>query len=253
MLVLSREAGDGISFPELDMAVKVLKVQGARVQLGFSGPTEIRVLREELVSRGEAQLEQSSAEAKHALRNRLNVATLALAICERHLERGDLRSAELALKRVSSVSKDTPTTSTSENAKQIRNNKVSAKSMRVLLIEDNANEASLLAAILELHGVTVEMVRNGRDAIASLQHDLPDAILMDMNLPGWDGPTILQEIRKDTRLQNLPVYAVSGASQVDLGIKIDESEGVNDWFQKPVKPSELLDRLQRTPSPTVAC
>ncbi len=253
MLVLSRETGDGISFPELDMALKVLKVQGARVHLGFSGPTEIRVLREELVSRGQSQIEAADEKSRHALRNRLNAVSLALAISERHLERGDLRSAELALKRVAAVSKDIPTISTSEDVNENRTETVRTKSMRVLLIEDNANEAHLLAAILELHGVTVELVRDGRDAIASLQHEVPDAILMDMNLPGWDGPTILQEIRKDVRLHNLPIYAVSGASQVDLGIKIDGNEGVNDWFQKPVKPSELLDRLQRAPSASMAC
>lgn len=247
MLVLSRTEGDGISFPELDLAIQVLKVQGSRVQIGVSAAEEIRVLRSELLKRAASRIEPVNAEARHALRNRLNAISLAMSISQKHLERGDVKSAELALSRIAgsldgTLDKSVGTSGPSSPS----DTRTSAPQTKIhaLLVEDNLNEGTLLAEILRLHNIDVQVVQDGIEALLIMGRTRPDVVLLDMNMPNFDGKKTLEQIRKSALLRSIPVYAVSGADKADMGIEIGESEGVNDWFQKPVQPSKLLQALR---------
>lgn len=247
MLVLSRTEGDGISFPELDLAIQVLKVQGSRVQIGVSAAEEIRVLRSELLSRAASSIEPVDAEARHELRNRLNAISLAMSISQKHLERGDVKNAELALSRVAKNLENSlektdgaPTRSGMTYTSPVN----SQVKIQALLVEDNLNEGTLLAEILRLHNIDVQVVQDGIEALLIMGIKRPDVVLLDMNMPNFDGKRTLEQIRKNALLKSIPVYAVTGSDRADMGIAIGESEGVNDWFQKPVQPSKLLQALR---------
>lgn len=246
MLVLSRTEGDGISFPELDLAIQVIKVQGSRVQIGISAAEEIRVLRSELLGRAASRIEPMNAEARHALRNKLNAISLAMSISQRHLERGDIKSAELALSRVAksmgSTLEATDGNVGPSTPLAARTSKPQAK-IHALLVEDNLNEGTLLAEILRLHNIDVQVVQDGIEALLIMGVKRPDVVLLDMNMPNFDGKQTLEQIRKNAQLRSIPVYAVTGADKAEMGIEIGESEGVDDWFQKPVQPSKLLQAL----------
>ena len=248
MLVLSRSEGDGISFPELDMAIEVLKVQGTRVQIGVRAAEEIRVLRSELLGRVTKKIEPSNADARHLLRNRLNAVSLAMSISQKHLERGDIKNAELALRRVSCKFCDnTEQGVESGNEAVCSSTEPSAselKPLNVLLVEDNINEGSLLAEILSLNNVKVRIVRDGKEALLALKQSMPDVVLLDMHMPDCDGKATLEQIRKDRRLRSLPVYAVTGADQAEMGIKVCQEQGVHEWFQKPVQSQALMHALK---------
>ncbi|MCU0718954.1 MAG: response regulator [Pirellula sp.] len=247
MLVLSRTEGDGISFPELDLAIQVLKVQGSRVQIGVSAAEEIRVLRSELLGRAASRIEPVNAEARHALRNRLNAISLAMSISQKHLERGDVKSAELALSRVAkgfgSTLDETDGTLRSSSPTDTSNSDPQTK-IHALLVEDNLNEGTLLAEILRLHNIDVQVVQDGIEALLIMGIKKPDVVLLDMNMPNFDGKKTLEQIRKNAQLKSIPVYAVTGADKADMGISVGESEGVDEWFQKPVQPSKLLQALR---------
>jgi carbon storage regulator CsrA len=245
MLVLSRTEGDGISFPELDLAIQVLKVQGTRVQIGVKASEAIRVLRSELMGRAAKKLESENEHARHNLRNRLNEVSLAMSISQKHLERGDLRKAELALEQIAAkvheLSEDTPI-----SARVGKTAPVSPK-VKVLLVEDNANESSLLGELLKLNGFDVHIAKDGDEAIRSMESRIPDVVLLDMNLPGRDGPSTMQCIRRNPRLINLKIYAVTGSDQQKMGVHIDPNVGVDQWFQKPFQPQSLLRAIRRIP------
>lgn len=247
MLVLSRTEGDGISFPELDLAIQILKVQGSRVQIGVSAAEEIRVLRSELMGRAASRIEPANAEARHALRNRLNAINLAMAISQKHLERGDVKNAELALSKVAKCLESPPEDSiktAGSSCPKANNNSDSPKKIQALLVEDNLNEGTLLAEVLRLHDIETQVVHDGIEALLIMGVKMPDVVLLDMNMPNFDGKKTLEQIRKNTQLKSIPVYAVSGADRAEIGVSIGESEGVNDWFQKPVQPSRLLQALK---------
>jgi carbon storage regulator len=116
MLVLSRHAGDGISFPDLDLAVEIVKIQGSRVQVGVKAPKDIQILRSELVGRSDAIRSESirvpvtphlspEIQLAHAdepstlVAQRLQAARRALGFAEKHLQHGDLARAEWAMQR----------------------------------------------------------------------------------------------------------------------------------------------------------
>lgn len=251
MLVLSRTEGDGISFPELDLAIQVLKVQGTRVQIGVKAAEAIRVLRSELLGRAAKKLEPENAHARHELRNRLNAVSLAMSISQKHLERGDLRRAELALEQVSakmqSLSEANPKTSKAKGAALANAN------VKVLLVEDNANESSLLGELLQLNGFDVHFATDGDEAMRSMETRIPDVVLLDMNMPGRDGPSTMHCIRNNPRLRDLKIYAVTGSDQEAMGVRTDPNDGVNQWFQKPLQPQSLLQAIRCIPQEHEDC
>jgi carbon storage regulator CsrA len=251
MLVLSRTEGDGISFPELDLAIQILKVQGSRVQIGVKATEAIRVLRSELLGRAAKKLEPENAEARHDLRNRLNAVSLAMSISQKHLERGDLKKAELALEQIAtkiqSISASVPFPGRCNvDTRRVRVEDIpsSAANVKVLLVEDNANERSLLGELLQINGFDVHVSKDGDEAIRSMETRIPDVVLLDMNMPGRDGPSTMQCIRKNPRLRDLKIYAVSGSDQEKLGVPTDPNIGVDQWFQKPFQPQSLLQAIR---------
>jgi carbon storage regulator CsrA len=251
MLVLSRNTGDGISFPDLDLVIEILKVQGKRVQIGVSAADSIRVLRSELMEREKTTSSVASSEERHQLRNELNTLSMGLALAEKHLQRGDTASAESALRgvvdklqsrgRTSQVG-DRPATVVSERA-AVWNAPGSPRPGKILIVEDNPNESRLLAEILSLNGFEVETALDGHRALEWLDLHTPDVILMDMHMQGCDGPTTIERIRQIDRLQSVPILAVTGATRDEIAAEHQRPVEVQDWFQKPVHAQPLMHAI----------
>ncbi len=245
MLVLSRTEGDGISFPELDLAIQVLKVQGTRVQIGVKASEAIRVLRSELLGRAAKKLAPANELEQHDLRNRLNEVSLAMSISQKHLERGDLRNAELALEQIAAKVRNLAANKPISDS--VGKTVPATPKVKVLLVEDNANESSLLGELLHINGFDVRVAKDGDEAIRSMESRIPDVVLLDMNLPGRDGPSTMQCIRSNPRLLDLKIYAVTGSDQEKMGVRIDPIVGVDQWFQKPFQPQRLLQAIRCIP------
>lgn len=76
----------------------------------------------------------------------------------------------------------------------------------VAVVEDNADNRLLVAAILE-ERYTVREYVSGAEALAAFAADPPDVVLLDISLPGMDGTAVLAHLRADARLRTLPVVA----------------------------------------------
>lgn len=114
---------------------------------------------------------------------------------------------------------------------------------RVLLVEDNLNESRLLTSYLKLKDVDVEVAVNGAEALEALETGpLPDAVLLDMQMPKFDGPWTIQQLRKHPTLASLQVIAVTGSDPNERGVSIGTG-GVDSWFPKPLNPERLYDHL----------
>ena len=115
--------------------------------------------------------------------------------------------------------------------------------LRVLLVEDNPNEARLLAGYLKCRNFDVCVAHDGAEALERLQYEVrPDVVLLDMFMPGCDGGWTISEIRKDDRLHDLPVFAVSGGSPSDAGVDVGPA-GVDLWLSKPLDPESLVSHV----------
>jgi len=258
MLVLSRRENEKVVFANLGVAVEVLRVAGKVVRLGIQAPAEIQILREELVDPATANHLSGNAGSpvvsltrtvRHAIRNRLNVASLGLQVLQRRLESGEADAAEATIAKIfNELSEIDAVLDSSKQAgpsKQGESSGPPLRQRRALIVEDNPNESELLAAYLQMNGYDVEVVADGFEALSYLDsHEHPDFVLLDMVMPRCNGPQTVASIRRDPALRNLRLFAVSGADQRETGVAFGHL-GVDRWFSKPVNARELVREMDR--------
>lgn len=118
----------------------------------------------------------------------------------------------------------------------------------IALIEDNPDNRLLVRVILA-DSYSVTEFESGVEALPALRQNPPDLILLDVSLPGMDGPEVLQKIRAEPALRHLPVLALTAhamAGDRDKYLAL----GFNDYVAKPiVDETLLLDAIQRGLNP----
>lgn len=111
---------------------------------------------------------------------------------------------------------------------------------RVLIVEDEAKIASLLADYLSRDGFDCECLSDGTAVMAHIQQTPPDIVLLDLMLPGRDGLSLCRDIR---RLGELPVIMITArVEEIDrlLGLEL----GADDYICKPFSPREVVARVK---------
>lgn len=115
---------------------------------------------------------------------------------------------------------------------------------RVVVAEDEASLAKLISFKLQREHYEVAMAEDGGKALELIQGGHPDLILLDVMMPVMDGYHVLQEIKKDPELSEIPVIMLTSKGQekdVVRGIDL----GATDYIVKPFRPSELVARIRR--------
>jgi DNA-binding response OmpR family regulator len=107
---------------------------------------------------------------------------------------------------------------------------------RVLVVEDDASIAALIADELACAGLDVVLAGNGADAMAELDNSRPDAIVLDLMLPVVHGWAFIEQYREHTGGAPIPIIVVSAAGAVTRSM---ESLGVRHFLPKPFLPEEL--------------
>jgi signal transduction histidine kinase/DNA-binding response OmpR family regulator/CHASE3 domain sensor protein len=120
---------------------------------------------------------------------------------------------------------------------------------RILVVEDDVRNIFALSSVLEPKGVRVEIARNGKEALATLERDLQgherpiDLVLMDIMMPEMDGFTAMREIRKRSQWARLPIIALTAKAMRDDQDKCIAA-GANDYIAKPLDVERLLSLLR---------
>ncbi len=117
---------------------------------------------------------------------------------------------------------------------------------RVLIVEDDEHVSELLAYRLETDGYDVVTMDDGEDCWESLRSadEQPDALVLDLMLPGLDGFGVLSRLREREEFADLSVIMVTGRGlerDVVRGVEL----GADDYVTKPFSPSEVSARLGR--------
>lgn len=113
--------------------------------------------------------------------------------------------------------------------------------MRVLIIENDGKIAGFIQKGLLEAGFNAETTANGDEALALASHENYDLIIADIMLPGMDGLSVVEELRK--RGRNMPVLFLSAKRSVEERIE-GLRRGGDDYLTKPFSFSELLVRCQ---------
>ena len=113
-------------------------------------------------------------------------------------------------------------------------------SSRVLVVDDDAGVRDVIEQALTGEGYTVHAVTDGREALASLQHQHPDLILLDVNMPNVDGWQVLEELRAAAGRQTAVVVMTGGYEAQDRAL----SSGAQGFLGKPFELEDLLGTVE---------
>jgi two-component system cell cycle response regulator DivK len=113
----------------------------------------------------------------------------------------------------------------------------------VLLVEDNEKNLKLARDVLEFAGFTVLVATSGEEAVDRARADLPDIVLMDLQLPGIDGHAALARLRTDERTADIPVVALTAfAMQADRDRAAEA--GFDGYLEKPISVRQFPDQVR---------
>lgn len=113
--------------------------------------------------------------------------------------------------------------------------------MRLLLAEDEKELSKALVAILKHNHFSVDAVYDGKEALAYLEVENYDGVILDIMMPEMDGITVLKTIRRQGN--SVPVLMLTAKSEIDdrvLGL----DSGADDYLSKPFDIKELLARIR---------
>jgi len=113
---------------------------------------------------------------------------------------------------------------------------------RLLVVDDNKVNRLLLARNLELAGHRVAAAENGRVALAMLRDEPFDLLLLDIEMPEMNGFQVLDQVRGDLALRDVPVVVTSSLEGLDNVVRCIEL-GAEDYLTKPVNPVLLRARI----------
>ena len=122
---------------------------------------------------------------------------------------------------------------------------VNTHSPHLLICEDEPDVANLLKLMLEKEGYSTRIAQTAFEAKQLLKTESFDGLTLDLVLPDKNGITLLQELRADPKIQNLPVVVVS--AYVDEGKEQLKGDafGMIEWIQKPIDAPLLMSKLER--------
>ena len=115
----------------------------------------------------------------------------------------------------------------------------------VLIIEDEEDAAELFAEMMRVSGFRVIKTSKSVPAIAMMNTEKPDVVLLDIMMPEISGLDILRQMRRDPNLANIPVIVVT-AKGMPADIKNGMEAGASTYLTKPVGFRELKEAVDRT-------
>ena len=113
--------------------------------------------------------------------------------------------------------------------------------MRLLVVDDDPSVREALALVLDLHGFEVATAVDGREAIRSLAVESPDAVVLDVLMPGLDGLEVCRRMRATG--DRTPVLMLTARTEVSDRVAGLEA-GADDYLAKPFAREELIARLR---------
>ncbi len=116
-------------------------------------------------------------------------------------------------------------------------------SARILLVEDNADNMTLLDYLLRAHGYEPVLARDGQEALRIAIEMRPDLILLDIRMPVIDGYQVAATVRSTPGLERTRIVAVTASAMVGDRERI-AAAGFDGYIQKPIDPETFLARIE---------
>ncbi len=112
----------------------------------------------------------------------------------------------------------------------------------LLVVDDNSMNRIMLSRYITKLGYRSSLAENGRQALEKLQAEPFDLVLLDVQMPEMDGYAVLEHLKADPRLRDIPVIMISAVDELESVVKCIEL-GAQDYLPKPFNPVLLRARL----------
>jgi response regulator RpfG family c-di-GMP phosphodiesterase len=115
--------------------------------------------------------------------------------------------------------------------------------LRLLLVDDDPGLRALLRATLDAVDIEVDDAEDAVAAAAAITLRRPDAIVLDVNLPGMDGLAFCRQLKRNRRTRDIPIVVLSGSEGGSADAALEA--GADSFLRKPFSPLELLAIVER--------
>ncbi len=109
-------------------------------------------------------------------------------------------------------------------------------------MDDDELNVRLVRRVLEARGFAVQSAASGMEALAALDRDRPDVIILDVMMPGMDGIDVLDRVKANPRLAGIPVVMLT-AKEGDETLLTSYRSGADYYVTKPLVVEQLLNGL----------
>lgn len=121
---------------------------------------------------------------------------------------------------------------------------ISLMPKKILVVEDNDNNLTLIRDILRYHHYEVLEAENGEEGVKKARQHMPDLILMDIQMPIMDGFTALKQLKSSEETRDIKVIALTSFAMTGDRDKI-MSAGFDDYIAKPIRTRELPETVRK--------
>jgi DNA-binding response OmpR family regulator len=114
----------------------------------------------------------------------------------------------------------------------------------LLIVEEEATLADVTAFRLELLGFSVQVARNGEEALPLLKARKPDLMIIDLKLPGAGGIAFIEQLASESETASIPVIALSFDAELEQ-VQRAFSAGATDYLVAPYNPEVLEEKVEK--------
>jgi DNA-binding response OmpR family regulator len=115
---------------------------------------------------------------------------------------------------------------------------------RILVVDDEIGALTLIGIMLERGGFSVVKAKDANAALAELDKETPDLIILDVMMPGMNGIELCRVIRSRTETGDIPVLILSARGDAESVMRGMDA-GANDYLPKPILHHDLVDKVRK--------
>lgn len=115
---------------------------------------------------------------------------------------------------------------------------------KVLIADDEPSLRLLVHATLESDDYEILEAKDGLEALEVAQREMPELVILDVQMPGLDGFEVCRRLKNDEKTKNMMVVMLTSKSQAtdrEMGARV----GANEYFTKPFSPLELMELVEK--------
>ena len=118
----------------------------------------------------------------------------------------------------------------------------------ILIVDDDPDILEGITTILETRSYRLDTARDGKQCMVMVDEEIPDLLILDLLMPRMDGWGVIREMRSEPRFNRVPIMilttVIEDASRRRYELETNMAMDVQDYVQKPVRPNELIRRVE---------